>query len=125
MKFSLRQMQSYIFITFAALSIVIFAISFNDLLIGNSSLLKAGITFTSLGTWNYWIFTVSMLSLLIFLYMFMKVLSDTRKFNRIVSGSSKQTFIKNVRELETLAHRLGPVFSQRLKEAKDRWNYKS
>ena len=47
-----------------------------------------------------------------------------KKSISIISGSSKQNFIKNIKELEELAYKLGPTFEKRLQEAKERWNYK-
>ena len=124
MKFSFRSIQSYIYIILAAVSIVIFVIVFNNLLIGNQAVIKAGLSFASTGNWMYWIFVVSLMGLILFIYLYLKFLSDAKKFTNIISGSSKQNFIKNIKELEELAYKLGPSFEKRLLEAKEKWNYK-
>jgi hypothetical protein len=56
--------------------------------------------------------------------MYYKAVSNAKRFNSIISGSSKQNFIKNIKELEELAYKLGPSFEKRLLEAKEKWNYK-
>jgi hypothetical protein len=124
MKFSFRSIQSYIYIILAAVSIVIFVIVFNNLLIGNQAVIKAGLSFASTGNWMYWIFVVSLIGLILFIYLYLKFLSDAKKFTNIISGSSKQNFIKNLKELEQIAYKLGPAFEEKLREAKIRWNYK-
>ena len=124
MNASFREIQSYFYVFLSAVSIVVFAISFNNLLVGNKDLINAGLSFAAAGTWIYWIFTVSFIGLIFFLYMYYKAVSNARKFNSIISGSSKQSFIKNIKELEELAYKLGPTFEKRLQEAKEKWNYK-
>lgn len=124
MKFSLRSIQSYIYVIMAAVSIVVFVIVFNDLVIGNQAIIKSGLSFASTGNWMYWIFIVSLLGLIIFIYLYLKFLSDAKKFSDIISGSSKQNFIKNIKDLERIAYKLGPAFEEKLQEAKSRWNYK-
>ena len=124
MNVSFKELQSYFYVFLSAVSIVVFAIAFNNLLVGNKDLINAGLSFAAAGTWIYWIFTVSFIGLIFFLYMYYKAVSNARKFNSIISGSSKQSFIKNIKELEELAYKLGPTFEKRLQEAKEKWNYK-
>ena len=110
MNASLREIQSYFYVILSAISIVVFAIAFNNLLVGNKGLINAGLSFAAAGTWIYWIFTVSFIGLVFFLYMYYKTVSNARKFNSIISGSSKQNFIKNIKELEELAYKLDPTY---------------
>jgi hypothetical protein len=124
MKFSFRTIQSYIYIFMAAVSIVFFVIVFNNLLIGNQALIKSGLSLASTGNWMYWIFIASLIGVIIFIYLYLKFLSDAKKFTDIISGSSKQNFIKNLKDLEQIAYKLGPAFEEKLREAKSRWNYK-
>ncbi len=124
MNASLKEIQSYFYVLLSAISIVVFVIAFNNLLVGNKDLINAGLSFAAAGTWIYWIFTVSFIGLVFFLYMYYKAVSNAKRFNSIISGSSKQNFIKNIKELEELAYKLGPSFEKRLLEAKEKWNYK-
>ena len=124
MNVSFKELQSYFYVFLSAVSIVVFVIAFNNLLVGNKDLINAGLSFAAAGPWIYWIFTVSFIGLVFFLYMYYKAVSNARKFNSIISGSSKQSFIKNIKELEELAYKLGPTFEKRLQEAKEKWNYK-
>ena len=109
MNVSFQELQSYFYVFLSAVSIVVFVIAFNNLLVGNKDLINAGLSFAAAGTWIYWIFTVSFIGLVFFLYMYYKAVSNARKFNSIISGSSKQSFIKNIKELEELAYKLGPT----------------
>ena len=124
MNVSFKELQSYFYVFLSAVSIVVFVIAFNNLLVGNKDLINAGLSFAAAGPWIYWIFTVSFIGLIFFLYMYYKAVSNARKFNSIISGSSKQSFIKNIKELEELAYKLGPTFEKKLLEAKEKWNYK-
>lgn len=124
MKFSFRELQSYIYIIMAAISIVVFVIVFNNLLVGNQAIIKSGLSFASTGNWMYWIFTVSLIGLILFIYLYVRFLADAKKFADIISGSSKQNFIRNLKDLERIAYKLGPAFEKKLQEAKSHWNYK-
>ncbi len=124
MKFSFREIQSYIYIIMAAVSIVVFVIVFNNLLVGNQAIIKSGLSFASTGDWMYWIFVVSLIGLILFIYLYLRFLIDAKKFTEIISGSSKQSFIKNLKDLERIAYKLGPAFEKKLQDAKSHWNYK-
>ena len=124
MKFSIREIQTFIYLILMLISLVVLIISFNDLVIKNSSFINSGLTFGQAGNWNYWILTISFIAFAIFAYIFFRLTSSVRKFRSIVSGSSKQNFLKNLKDLEALAKKLGPSFEESLSAAKLRWNVK-
>ncbi len=124
MKFSFREIQSVIYLVVLLVSIAFMIISFNDLVTKNSSLINSGVTLQGTGNWDLWIITLSFIGTGVFAYFFFKLTSDVKKFRRIVGGSSKQIFLKNIKELELLARKLGPSFEQSLAAAKTRWNIK-
>lgn len=120
MERSVRDFQEIIYILISAVSLIFFVISTNDLLVHNVILIHAGLTL-SVGGWIYWIFTVSLIFTFVFLYMFFKTISNLRKFARLINSPSKQTFVKNLVDLEKLAQSLGSVERKALDAAKDRW----
>lgn len=124
MKLSIREYQSIIYLVVMLVALVGLIISFNDLVIKNSALINSGLTLGGTGNWLYWIITISFIAFAIFAYLLLKLTSNVRKFRKIVSGSSKQNFLKNLKELEVLASKLGPSFEKSLVAAKLKWNVK-
>ncbi len=121
---SLREYQSIIYIIVAAISIVFLFISSNDLIFHNAGIKSSGLTLSSAGNWLYWILVVSALGTIIFLYLYAHIVSSLRKFNSLINSGSKQTFVKNLRELEKTARVLGPREKKLLKEAREKWKVK-
>ncbi len=122
MKFSFRNYQFIIYIALLALFAVIFLITVNDLLINNTAIQDSGFTLSSTGNWIYWIFALSFVFALIFAYFVYRYLADVKSFKELSEGSSKQNFVKNLRKLEKVAQRLGPIFQEQLQKSKEKWN---
>ncbi|MCL4329930.1 MAG: DUF3198 domain-containing protein [Candidatus Thermoplasmatota archaeon] len=122
MKISFRNYQFIIYIAFLALSAVIFLITTNDLLINNTVIQDSGLTLSSTGDWIYWIFALSFVFTLVFAYLVYRYIDDVKNFKKLSEGSSKQTFVKNLKKLEKIAFRLGPLFQEQLQKSKEKWN---
>lgn len=118
---SFREYQSIIYIVVAAVSIIFLLISSNDLIFHSNALTQAGLTLSIAGNWSYWILVLSALGTIIFLYMYIHIISSLRKFNELINSPSKQVFVKNLRELERTARVLGSRERQLLKEAREKW----
>ena len=123
MERSIRDYQQIIYIVISAVSLIFFIISTNDLLVHNKAIIHAGLTI-SVGSWIYWVFTVSLIASFVFLYMFFKTVSNLRKFAKLINSPSKQTFVKNLVDLEKLAQSLGTEEKRVLDQAKERWKVK-
>ena len=122
MKISVRNYQFIIYIAFLALSAVIFLITTNDLLINNTVIQDSGFTLSSTGDWIYWIFALSFVFTMVFAYLVYRYFADVKSFKKLSEGSSKQTFVKNLKKLEKIAFRLGPIFQEQLQKSKEKWN---
>ncbi len=118
---SFRDYQSIIYITVAAVSIIFFVISANDVVFHSKSLSQAGLTLSSAGNWSYWILALSTIGSVVFLYMYIHIISSLRKFNELINSQSKQVFVKNLRELERTARILGTRERKLLREAREKW----
>ncbi len=116
-----REWMFYIYMILSAIFVIIFIISANDLLFHYNGFINNGLTFEAAGNWNYWIFTLSLIFSGIFLYYTYDWFKDDRFFNEIMNSDSKSKFIKNMRELETIARKHGPSYEERLVEKKSAW----
>ena len=56
-----------------------------------------------------------------FFYLYYRLLSDTKKFETLINSESKNTFSKNLRELDRISKKLGPRYVTELKETKEKW----
>lgn len=121
---SFREYQSVLYIVVAAVSIIFLIISANDLIIHSSGITGAGLTLSSAGNWLYWILVVSSIGTIVFLYLYIHIISSLRKFNSLINSGSKQAFVKNLKELEQTARILGSREKQMLKEAREKWKVK-
>ena len=124
MAFRIKDFQMYIYIIFMAIGLALFVISSNDLIFGNKALINNGITFKSAGPWNYWIFTLGIIMTALFVYLYAKTMSDVSKFRRLMESDSKYSFMKNMKQLEVIAQRLGSTYKERLAAAKEKWKIK-
>ncbi len=116
----IREYQGIIYIFLAAVGVVLFILTSNEYLF-NSSLFP---TLTSIGDWGYYVFAVGIVMLIVFFYLFFKLLSDTRTFQSMINSESKQTFTKHLRDLERISRKLGPSYVEELKSTKERWKVK-
>lgn len=124
MENSWRNYQFYIYVVLFAVGIVFLVITVNDLVTRNNAIIKAGLTLSTTGNWEYWIFAVSLVIAATFLYLTVKIASDTRKFESLINGESKYTFVKNIRDLQKLARELGPRYNDQLNQAMEKWKVK-
>jgi ABC-type Na+ efflux pump permease subunit len=124
MAFRFKDFQTYIYIVLMAIGLALFIISSNDLIFGNKALIDNGITFQSVGPWNYWIFTLGIIMTGLFVYLYAKTMSDVSKFRRLMESDSKYSFMKNMKDLEAIAQRLGTTYKERLAAAKEKWKIK-
>lgn len=74
---------------------------------------------SSSGGWVYYIFFLSIIGLFYFGYVLGRAVIDRRKFEELINSDSKSTFVKNVRDLDIIAKRLGPSFRKRLDDKKE------
>jgi amino acid transporter len=102
-------------------SIIIWITSANDLLFHYSGLTENSFTFNYLGYWNYWIFVISLVLILIFAYYTYVWIKEDRKFITMTASESKQTFMKNIKALEKIARKHGSRYESILAEAKEKW----
>lgn len=119
-----RDYQSVIYIVVAAVSIIFLLVSANDVIFHNKGISQSGLTLSSTGNWIYWILTASTIFTMIFLYLYIHVISSMRKFNELINSHSKQVFVKNLRELERTARILGSRERKLLREAREKWKVK-
>jgi hypothetical protein len=124
MAFRFKDFQTYVYIVLMAIGLALFIISSNDLIFGNKALIDNGITFQSVGPWNYWIFTLGIIMTGLFVYLYAKTMSDVSKFRRLMESDSKYSFMKNMKDLEAIAQRLGTTYKERLAAAKEKWKIK-
>lgn len=117
MSSKLREYQSFLYILGAAVGVVLFVFTSNEFIFKSSALPRL----TSLGDWGYWVFTLGLVLMIVFFYLYYKVLSDTKKFEKLIRSESKNAFSKNVRELERISSKLGPRYVDELKSTKERW----
>lgn len=121
MEMSWREYQYYMYLVFTALFLILFLISFNDLVIHYSGISNL-VSLTSLGNWLYWVIAISFSLTILFFYYLYRYTNDSKKFYNLINGSSKQTFVKNLKELEIISSRLGPSYVKELEKAKYKWN---
>lgn len=121
MEMSWREYQYYMYLVFTALFLILFLISFNDLVIHYSGISNL-VSLTSLGNWLYWVIAISFSLTILFFYYLYRYTNDSKKFYNLINGSSKQTFVKNLKELEIISSRLGPSYVKELEKAKNKWN---
>lgn len=121
---SWREYQSYIYLVLLAIGIVFLVMTLNDLIVKDPGLKSSGFTLAFAGSWETWIFAVSIVVSMVFAYYFAKVLQETRKFHSLVASSSKHSFVKNLRDLQRIARHLGPRYEQLLRESMDKWKVK-
>ncbi len=117
----IKEYQLLIYLILFAVSLVFLFISSNDLIFHSSAVVSSGLTLSATGGWLYWIFFVSISGSIAFLYMYLHIVSNTKKFHRLVESPSKHEFVKNIRELEKIARSLGSREMHLLKEAKKKW----
>ncbi|MEM0158041.1 MAG: DUF3198 domain-containing protein [Thermoplasmataceae archaeon] len=121
---SIREFQAYIYLVFLALGIVLLFITSNDLIFYNTSIYDSGLTFKVAGDWEYWIFALGIVLVMLFAYMYTKITRDYRKFRTILDGNSKQTFVKNLKNLQKIARNLGPRYEEELRRKIEEWKVK-
>ncbi len=124
MESSWRNYQFYIYVVLFSVGIVFLVITVNDLVTRNSTIIRAGLTLSATGDWEYWIFAVSLVVAATFLYLTIKIAADTRKFELLINGESKYTFVKNIKDLQKLASELGPRYLDQLDKAMEKWKVK-
>ncbi|MEM0138135.1 MAG: DUF3198 domain-containing protein [Thermoplasmatales archaeon] len=112
---------SLVFIAVSLFFFVLTVIYFFDLAIlplGFQTLLD------SAGGWSYYIFAISLIVLVYFLYLFVSTVWHRRKFEELIASDSKSVIVKNLRDLEYIAGKLGPGFVKRLQEKKEQLRIK-
>lgn len=121
---SWRQFQTYLYLVFLAVGIVLLLITINDLIIQNASVSGAGFSLKSLGPWEMWVFVLAIILTAAFSYFFFKVTSETKRFTNLIQSSSKHNFVKNLKELEKISRNLGPKYQELLEESMQKWKVK-
>lgn len=77
-----------------------------------------------LGNWQYYIFAFSLIGFLYFAYLLTTTVLQRRKFEELIASDSKATFVKNARDLDIIASKLGPSFRKRYDEKKSQLRVK-
>ena len=121
---SWREYQFYIYVILFAIGVVFLIITINDFVTKNEGIIKAGLTITSTGDWEYWIFALALILSTTFLYLSVKVASNTKRFEELIRGESKSAIVKNLKELQRLARELGPRHGEELQKTMDKWKIK-
>jgi len=76
------------------------------------------------GNWVYYIFALSIIGDGYFIYLFFSTINARRKFEELMNTDSKAAFVKNIRDLEIEARKLGPSFKKRLNDKKEQLKIK-
>ncbi|HLH86050.1 MAG TPA: DUF3198 domain-containing protein [Thermoplasmataceae archaeon] len=118
---SIREYQAYVYLILMALGVALLLITSNDLIFNNSSVYNAGFTFKGVGDWEYWIFAIAVVLIILFAYLYVKVTREYKSFRRILDGNSKQTFVKNIKKLQKIARSLGPRYQEELERKMESW----
>lgn len=121
MKLDLRSFTIFAYFAIFIVAVITWIVSANDLLFRNIGIENAGLTFKSFGNWDYWIFFVSLVFMIVFAYYTYVWIRDDRKFYRLTSSESKQSFMKNLAVLEKIASKHGALHKKLLKQAKEKW----
>lgn len=100
------------------------AITTNDLMVRNQAFSSSGLSLSILGPWETWIFVFALIVSVTFAYFFFKVTNDTKRFHKLIQGSSKHNFVKNLRELQKISKNLGPKYESILEESMQKWKVK-
>jgi hypothetical protein len=112
-----------VYIIVSIVSLFFFIISINDLLFHNQALINF-IPLKPLGNWEYWILIPSTIIFVYFAYMSYSMLNDISKFKKLITSSSKKTFLENLPDLEIISKRLGENYNDLLKQTKRKWGIK-
>lgn len=80
--------------------------------------------FDTIGGWAYYIFLLSIIGLLYFIYVLARTVNDRRKFEEYMTLDSKSAFVKNIRDLDIISKRLGPSFKKRFNAKKEQLRVK-
>ena len=116
-----KNYQFYLYVVLFAIGAVFLLITVNDLVTRNEAIIKSGLSLLSTGNWEYWIFAVSLVVAFTFFYLSLKIATQTKRFEDLISSDSKYTFVKNIKELQKLARDLGPRYGQQLNQAMEKW----
>jgi hypothetical protein len=87
----------------------------NDTIKGNDFLQSF---FDLLGNYIYWLFIIMLTLTVACGWLFGDLVLKRQKFNELIKTSSKATFVRNQKELEELAWKLGPKYWDMLIERK-------
>lgn len=117
MSSKIREFQSFLYILGAAIGVVLFVLTSNELIFNSTALPRL----TSLGNWGYWVFTLSLIMMVVFFYFYYKVIRDARRFEELINSESKNIFSKNLKELEKISRKLGPRYVSELRSTKEKW----
>lgn len=121
MNSKIKEFQSVFFLIGGAVTLTLFVIASDDLIFHSKFFLDNSISFQFTGNWEYWIFALSLSLMAIFFYLYYKVVSDIKKFKKLINSSSKHNFVRNLKELDTIATHLGKRYSTELEETKQKW----
>ncbi|QRF75955.1 hypothetical protein Thermo_01464 [Thermoplasmatales archaeon] len=120
----IKDYQFYFYLIAFVISFFVFIISANDVLFHSNVLSDSILSFSSLGSWDYWIFVAGIIFTLLFFYFLYKITSDMRKFEELVSKQSKYNFVKSMKDLQKIARSLGPKYEKQLSEAMEKFKVK-
>ncbi len=79
---------------------------------------------SSLGEWNWWILVGGIILVIAGGWYSVDTIRKRREFEEYMESESKREFIKNLRELEELAYKLGEKYQKQLEEKKKEWKIK-
>lgn len=115
-----REYQGYLYILGAAIGVVLFVFTSNELIFHSSAL--PSLSF--LGNWGYWVFTLGLIMVIVFFYLYFKLLKDTRDFQEMINSGSKNQFLKHLKDLNRISRKLGPSYVNELRQTKEKWKVK-
>jgi hypothetical protein len=108
-----------------AITLFLFIVTVADLFYGLNSLpLNLQTFITEIGYWRDYVFILSLVGLLYFIYLFLTTVVQRRKFEELIYTDSKATFVKNARELDIISLKLGPTYRKRYEEKKSQLKVK-
>ena len=108
-----------------AITLFLFIVTVADLFYGLNSLpLNLQTFITEIGYWRDYVFILSLVGLLYFIYLFLTTVVQRRKFEELIYTDSKATFVKNAKDLDIISKKLGPSFRARYEVKKDQLRVK-
>ena len=78
----------------------------------------------SIGNWIYWTFVGGVVFIVAGVWYIVDIYRSRKELLEYLEGDSKAKFVKNLRRIEELAHKLGSKYIEMVEEKKRKWRIK-